>query len=121
MLFKGRLEIWNLGQLALGLNTAKLSQPYTSIPANPLLAEPIYLAGYIERLGTGAGDIIRLCNEMDLKEPDFAQDDIFKTIIWRTRNVTTANQEDVTINVDKDLSGEVSGEVSGGASGGVSE
>lgn len=121
MLFKNRLEIWNPGQLPLGLNTAKLRQPHTSIPANPLLAEPMYLAGYIERLGTGTGDIIRLCNEMGLKEPDFVQDDIFKTIIWRTKNVTTANQEDVTINVDKDLSGGVSGGVSGEVSGEVSE
>ncbi|MCX6234224.1 MAG: hypothetical protein NT175_05785 [Bacteroidetes bacterium] len=31
----------------------------------------MYLAGYIERLGTGTGDIIRLCEEKGLKAPDF--------------------------------------------------
>lgn len=111
MLFENRLEIWNPGQLPLGLNTAKLRQPHTSIPANPLLAEPMYLAGYIERLGTGTGDIIRLCNELNLKEPDFIQDDIFKVIIWRTKNITP----------DNEVSGEVSGEAGGEVSREVSD
>lgn len=93
MLFKDRLEIWNPGLLPLGLSTAKLRQPHASIPANPLLAEPMYLAGYIERLGTGTGDIIRLCQEKGLKEPDFIQEENFKTIIWRT---LPANQESDT-------------------------
>jgi predicted HTH transcriptional regulator len=44
----------------------------------------MYLAGYIERLGTETGDIIRLCNEKGLKEQEFIQDENFKTIIWRT-------------------------------------
>ena len=84
MLFKDRLEIWNPGNLPFGLNTAKLRKPHSSIPANPLIAEPMYLAGYIERLGTGTGDIIRLCKEKGLKEPDFIQEEEFKTILWRT-------------------------------------
>jgi len=42
MLFKDRLEIWNPGHLPLGLNPAKLRLPHNSIPANPLLAEPMY-------------------------------------------------------------------------------
>jgi ATP-dependent DNA helicase RecG len=83
MLFKDRLEIWNPGSLPFGLDTAKLRLPHTSIPANLLLAGPLYLSGYIERLGTGTGDIIRLCKDEGLKEPDFIQEDIFKTIIWR--------------------------------------
>ena len=56
--------------------------------ANPLLAEPMYLAGFIERLGTGTGDIIRLCAEKNLKEPEFIQEENFKTIIWRTLKTT---------------------------------
>ena len=83
MLFKDRLEIWNPGNLPYGLTTAKLREPHYSIPANPLLAEPMYLAGYIERMGTGTGDIIRKCNELGLKEPEFIQDEAFRTILWR--------------------------------------
>ena len=84
MLFKDRLEIWNPGSLPYGLTTAKLRKPHSSIPANPLLAEPMYLAGFIERMGTGTGDIIRLCEEAGLKKaPEFVQEEIFKTILWR--------------------------------------
>lgn len=84
MLFKDRLEIWNPGSLPYGLTTAKLRKPHSSIPANPLLAEPMYLAGFIERMGTRTGDIIRLCEEAGLKKaPDFLQEEIFKTILWR--------------------------------------
>ena len=83
MLFSDRLEIWNPGSLPLGWTTEKLKHLHTSIPANPLLAEPMYLAGYIERLGTGTTDILRLANEADLKEPEFIQEEIFKAIIYR--------------------------------------
>jgi len=88
LLFKDRLEIWNPGILPLGLSPEKLRHPHNSIPANPLLAEPMYLAGYIERLGTGTGDIIRLCEEQNLIEPEFIQEENFRTIIWRTQKAT---------------------------------
>jgi predicted HTH transcriptional regulator len=42
------------------------------VPANPLLAEPISLPGYIERMGTGTRDMIRHCSEAGLPEPEFA-------------------------------------------------
>lgn len=84
MLFKDRLEIWNPGTLPHGLSTAMLRVAHSSIPANPLLAESMYLAGYIERMGTGTGDIISQCSERGLKEPEFIQEEFFKTIIWRT-------------------------------------
>jgi len=58
----------------------KLRTSHVSFPANPLLAEPMYLAGYIERLGTGTRDMIRLCDEKGSKEPDFKQEDVFKVL-----------------------------------------
>ena len=61
----------------------KLNEIHTSVPANPLLAEPMYLKGYIERLGTGTADIVRIAKEEGLKEPEFIQDDSFKTILYR--------------------------------------
>lgn len=54
-----------------------------------LLAEPMYLAGYIERIGTGTGDIVRWCKEAKLlHEPEFVQDEFFKVIIWREKRAT---------------------------------
>ena len=98
MLFKDRLEIWNPGCLPYGLTTAKLRKSHSSIPANPLLEEPMYLAGFIERIGTGTGDIIRLCEEAGLKKaPEFIQEEIFKTILWRKNSSAPETQNaDVT-------------------------
>jgi predicted HTH transcriptional regulator len=83
MLFKNRLAVYNPGSLPMGWTTEKLKKTHTSIPANPLLAQPMYLKGYIERLGTGTADIVRIAKEEGLKEPEFIQDDSFTTILYR--------------------------------------
>lgn len=83
MLFKNRLEIWNPGTLPMGWTIEKLKTIHTSVPANPLLAEPMYLKGYIERLGTGTADIIRVAKENGLQEPEFQQVEDFKAVIYR--------------------------------------
>lgn len=83
MLFRDRLEIWNPGQLPYNLPLSKLKKPHSSFPANPLLAEPMYLAGYIERLGTGILDMVDICKKAGLKEPEFKIEDVFKIILWR--------------------------------------
>ena len=83
MLFADRLEVWNPGTLSPSLTLQQLREPHGSFPANPLLAEPLYLAKYIERMGTGTGDMIRLCREAGLREPDFAIRDGFVQTLWR--------------------------------------
>jgi len=72
MLFADRLEVWNPGALPPSLTLEKLRQAHGSVPGNPLLAEPMYLTGYIERMGTGTRDMIRHCTEAGLPEPEFA-------------------------------------------------
>jgi predicted HTH transcriptional regulator len=99
MLFHDRLEVINSGELPLGWTTEKLKKVHTSVPANPLLAEPMYLKGYIERLGTGTSDIVRIARENGLKEPEFEQDDTFKATIYRPSN--------------NPFTGEATGEVTG--------
>jgi len=83
MLFSDRLEVINPGALPLGWTIAKLKKLHTSVPANPLLAEPMYLKGYIERLGTRTADIMRISKENNLPAPNCEQNDDFKTIIYR--------------------------------------
>jgi len=83
MLFPNRLEVWNPGQLPFGMTIAKLKAIHSSIPVNPLLAEPMYLNGTIERMGTGTRDIVHKCKELGLKEPEFIQDEFFRSILWR--------------------------------------
>ena len=92
MVFADRVEIWNPGSLPPSLTLAQLRQPHGSVPANPLLAEPLYLAQYIERLGTGTADMIRRCREAGLPEPVFSLDDGFRIALGRPTPVD-ATQE----------------------------
>ena len=93
MLFADRLEIWNPGTLPASLTLEKLRQPHGSVPANPLLAEPLYLAKYIERMGTGIGDMIRRCVEVGLPEPEFSLSDGFVATIRRKAGAATSQPE----------------------------
>jgi ATP-dependent DNA helicase RecG len=83
MLFADRLEVWNPGALPSVLTLEALRRPHGSFPRNPLVAEPLYLTRYIERMGTGTGDMIRRCRESGLPEPKFAIRDGFLTTISR--------------------------------------
>ena len=83
MLFADRLEVRNPGRLPPPLTLEKLREAHRSVPGNPLLAESMYLAEYIERMGTGTLDMIRRCVEAGLPEPGFAVTDGFVTTVWR--------------------------------------
>lgn len=73
MLFADRLEVWNPGELPPPLTPDLLRQPHPSIPRNPLIAEPLYLARYIEKAGSGTLDMIARCKAAELPEPNFEQ------------------------------------------------
>lgn len=87
MLFADRLEVWDPGGLPSSLT---LRGPHGSAPTNPLLAEPLYLARYIERMGTGTGDMIRCCREAGLPDPEFTLRDGFLVTLRRPTNPTAA-------------------------------
>ncbi|MCQ2171206.1 MAG: DUF4062 domain-containing protein [Bacteroidales bacterium] len=84
MLFKDRLEVWNPGTLPQGLTLDSLKGVHNSIPANPIIALPAYLAGYIERLGTGTTDVVETCVAAGLPTPEYKQEqNHFISVIWR--------------------------------------
>jgi len=84
MLFADRIEVWNPGGLPGDLTVDQLRLPHHSVPRNHLLCEPLFLARYIERAGTGTLDMIRLCAEAGLPEPQFHNEgEHFVTVIWR--------------------------------------
>lgn len=94
----------NPGHLPNNLNIANLKQIHSSFPANPLIAEPLYFAGYIEKIGTGIPDMLEQSVKAGLKESDFMQEDVFKTIIWRkTEQATPQATRQVTRQVPEGI------------------
>lgn len=68
-LFSDRLEVWNPGVLPENLTPETLRGDHPSVPNNPLLAESLYLARYVEKAGSGIQTMIALCVENGLPEP----------------------------------------------------
>jgi ATP-dependent DNA helicase RecG len=104
MLFSDRLEVWNPGTLPPSLTLEKLRRPHGSVPGNPLLAEPLYLTKYIERMGTGTSDMITRCRNAGLAEPEFALTDGFVITLHR-------KPELAFVAVGGQVTGQVTGQV----------
>jgi predicted HTH transcriptional regulator len=82
--FVDRFEVWNPGELPPSLTPESLRQQHPSLPRNPLIAEALFLAHYIEKVGTGTLDVIAGCQSAELPEPEFLQEgDQFVLRIWR--------------------------------------
>jgi hypothetical protein len=83
-LFADRLEVWNPGRLPDTLTLDSLRSDHPSVPHNPLVAEPLYLTRYIERVGSGTQTMIGLCKGAGLPEPQFEQrSGFFVVTLWR--------------------------------------
>ena len=93
MLFRDRLEVWNPGRLPDGFTVQKLREVHSSEPTNPVIAHPLFLAGYIEHIGTGTTDIIADCEQYGLRTPEFHQAEDFRTIIYRNEKVTEFDEK----------------------------
>lgn len=89
----------------------KLSGEHQSVPVNPLLARPVYLAGYIEQLGTGTTDLINRCVDMGLRRPEFRQDESFVAVLWRKDTGDGEATGQVTGNAAGNVAGNVTGNV----------
>jgi predicted HTH transcriptional regulator len=84
--FADRIEVASPGQLPRSLTPEQLTRAHPSIPGNPLIAEVLFLAGYVERAGTGTIDILNQCRAAGLPDPDFFQDgDQWIVRLWRDR------------------------------------
>lgn len=111
MLFRNRLEVWNPGHLPSYLSIAKLKKPHASFPPNPLLAEPLYLAGFIERLGTGIPDMIHSCVAAGLRAPELVQEEEFRVTLWRKIAKTDPVADQLTDQVKEQVGEQVSPQV----------
>jgi len=82
--FADRIEVWNPGELPPPLTLDSLREPHRSIARNQRICEPLFLAGYIEKYGTGTLMMIRESLAHALPEPAFQQrGGEFAAVIWR--------------------------------------
>lgn len=98
MLFSDRFEVWNPGELPPPLTPESLRVPHASIPRNPLIADPMFLARYAEKAGSGILDMIARCKQAGLPAPEFRQDG--GQFIQRLRRPSPAVTPQVTPQVD---------------------
>ncbi len=83
-LFADRVEVINPGGLPEQLTISDLTKRHVSIPVNPFLARPFFLAGYINQLGYGTQNVVKWCRKAHLPEPVFEQlNQQFSVTIWR--------------------------------------
>ena len=71
MVFVDRVEVWNSGSLPPELTIEDLKKPHTSFPANPYLANALYLADYAQRAGSGTIEMTEQCKAQHTPEPEF--------------------------------------------------
>lgn len=84
--FADRVEVLNPGKLPGKLSVDDLAKKHISIPVNPFLARPFYLAGYIEQVGYGTLNVINYCRKAHLPAPTFEQlNEQFSVTLWRDR------------------------------------
>ncbi len=89
MVFLDRVEIWNAGTLPDTLKIEDLKKLHASHPPNTTLASVLYLANYIQQVGSGTTEMVRQCKKHGLPEPEFVsvRNREFRTIL--ARNVYT--------------------------------
>jgi ATP-dependent DNA helicase RecG len=97
-LFADRLEVWNPGTLPGTLSLESLHTDHPSVPFNPLIAESLYLARYVEKAGSGTQRMIELCKDAGLPEPDFElRQGSFVITLWKNW-LTLETIEDLKLN-----------------------
>ena len=85
IVFLDRIEVWNSGTLPKDLSVEDLKRSHASHPHNPLLARTLYLADYIQQVGSGTLEMVKQCNNQRVPEPEFAlvRNVEFRTILPR--------------------------------------
>jgi len=73
-IYDDRIWIWNPGKLPPQIKLEELKKEHSSYPRNPLIANAFYLAGFIERWGSGTERMVQLCMEQGLPEPEYKEE-----------------------------------------------
>ena len=93
MLFCDRLEILSPGRLPKGMTVSLLHRRHRSIPVNPLLARGMFYRGYVEKVGTGTGDMLEKCRAAGAPAPEWIEEDDGFTVVLRKATVAKVTEK----------------------------
>jgi len=72
-IYPDKLILWNEGKLPREIKIEDLKKNHLSKPGNELLADIFFKAGLIEAWGRGTVEIVNLCKNYGLPEPEFEE------------------------------------------------
>ncbi len=95
--YDDRVIFWNPGRLPDDWTVDRLLSQHPSHPSNPLLADALFRAGYIEAWGRGIEKMMRACREYGVPEPRLQADatGVQVTFPTGTRLALSRHQVDV--------------------------
>jgi len=117
--YEHQIVLWNAGQLPEGWTLERLLGKHPSRPANPLLADAFFRAGYIESWGRGIEKIARECREHGTPAPvfDFDMSGLMLTFKADPKQLATALEGDKVGDRVGDRVGESTGKSASGKAG----
>ncbi|MBU0567100.1 putative DNA binding domain-containing protein [bacterium] len=91
-IFDDRVEVWSPGGLPLGIEMKDLFKKHISVLRNPAIAEVLFLAGYIERWGTGIDKMNGLMQEYELPIPEYEEISGSFVVVFRRKEVSAEDR-----------------------------
>jgi len=109
--FDDRVEVWSPGGLPLGIKMKDLFKKHISVLRNPTIAEVLFLAGYIERWGTGIDKMNRLMQEYGLSMPEYEEISGNFVVIFRRKTKVVPDLSRIDEQVSEQVGEQVSEQV----------
>ena len=82
-IFDDRVEIENPGRLPFDLTPETIKNAHASYPYNPLIAEVLFKASFLESWGSGVGRMVDACRVQGVPEPEYEVAGGFVRMIFR--------------------------------------
>jgi ATP-dependent DNA helicase RecG len=95
--YDDQVIFWNPGRLPDDWTVDRLLSQHPSHPANPLLADAFFRAGYIEAWGRGIEKMLRACREYGVPEPHLEADASGVQVTFHTGTRLALSRHQVTV------------------------
>jgi ATP-dependent DNA helicase RecG len=93
-IFDDRVEVWSPGELPLGVTLENFrSKKKFSVLRNPVVSEALFLAGYIEKWGTGISKMNTLMEERGLPIPEYEEIESAFIVTFRKSHMGKTTQK----------------------------